>query len=351
MFAYVGCFTSEKRHGHGKGISIFEVSESNRSWSLLEVFQTIPNPTFLALDHKNSHLYSAHGDGSEISAYAIDRTSGKLRFLNREATGGNNSAHLTVDPSDRYVILANGPGIAVYPIRQNGSLAPFNDKVVPPGEPGPHHSKQKDPHPHMVLFDSSGRWVLAADHGVDRVHIYGFNATQGKLVTKDSGSVKTRNGAAPRHLTFHPAKSIAYVLNEHDSTVAAYHWNADRGELVPFQVMTTLPTTHTGNNVTSEIAIAPSGKFLYVSNRGHDSIAIFSIAPDSGMLAPAGWEPTRGKHPRFFTLDESGDFMYVANLDSDTIVVFQVDHDTGQLSATGQIVETGSPSCIVFSKP
>jgi 6-phosphogluconolactonase (cycloisomerase 2 family) len=248
------------------------------------------------------------------------------------------------------MVLANGPGIAVYPINQDGSLAPASDILVPPGERGPYrHEQGHGAHPHQVLFDPSGRFLVAPDKGVDRVHIYRLDTASGKLVANDPPCVKSRYGAGPRHIAFHPTRPLAYLINELDSTVTTYAWDAARGELKPLQVITTLPTTYTGDNTGAEIAVAPSGRFVYGSNRGHDSIVIFSVDAGTGMLAPVGWEPTQGKKPRFFTLDPAGDFLYVANQDSDTIVAFRVDQRSGTLTPTGHIVETGTPSCIVFT--
>jgi 6-phosphogluconolactonase len=182
------------------------------------------------------------------------------------------------------------------------------------------------------------------------VLIYRLDAASGKLVANDPGYVRTRKAAGPRHMAFHPTQPWAYVANELDSTVAAYTWNSESGEFKPFEVITTLPTNYTGNNSPAEIFVAPSGKFVYVSNRGHNSIAIFSVDPASGELAQVGWESTRGKTPRFFALAAGGTMLYAANLESHNIVAFRIDQQTGKPAATGQVIETGSPSCILFSR-
>jgi 6-phosphogluconolactonase len=295
-------------------------------------------------------LYAAHGDSGEVSAHAIDKSTGKLRALNRQPTQGDNSPHVTIDPTGRFVVVANGPGIAVYPIVQDGTLAPASEVLVPPGEPGPYHREQgHGAHPHQVLFDPGGRFLVAPDKGVDRVHVYRLDTASGKLVANDPPAVKSRYGAGPRHIAFHPTQPYAYLINELDSTVTTYEWDATRGRLTPRQVITTLPTTYTGDNTGAEIAVAPSGRFVYGSNRGHDSIVVFSVDQANGTLEPVQWEATQGKRPRFFALDPAGNQLLVANQDTNTIVVFRIDQATGKLSATGQIVETGTPSCIVFS--
>ena len=347
-FAYVGCFTTEERKAKGKGISVYRIDRTSGAWQLVEVFDTIPNPHYLALDHTQRFLYSAHGDSSETCAYAVDKETGKLTFLNKQPTGGNNSSTVMPDPTDRYIVLANGPGVAVFPINEDGSLAPFTDKVVPPGEPGPYRKEQKGPHPHQASFDLTGRFVVVPDKGLDKVHVFRFDALHGKLVPCDPPFVKARYGAVPRHVTFHPTKPYAYVVNEMESSVTAYHWNNETGELRPFQIVPTTPTTFTGDNTGAEITIASSGRFVYASNRGHNSIVIFSVDPANGMIKPIGWESVQGKRPRFFCLDPDGCHLYAANQDSHTIVAFRVDRETGGLTPTGQVIETGSPSCIVF---
>lgn len=348
-FAYIGCFTTEKRKARGKGIAVYRVDQATGAWTLVEAYDAIPNPHYLALDRTQKFLYSAHGDSSEIGAYAIDKQTGKLKLLNKQPTGGDNSSSVMPDPSNRYIVLANGPGVAVFPVNEDGSLAPRSDLALPSGEPGPYRRHQDEPHPHQAWFDLSGRFVVVPDKGLDKVHVYQFDARGGKLVPCDPPFVKCRHGAGPRHVTFHPAGHYAYVVNELDSTVTAYHWDSETGELKPFQIISTTPTTYTGDNTGAEIAVAPSGKFVYASNRGHDSIVIYSVDPASGMLAHVGWESVQGRKPRFFGLDPDGSQLYAANEDSHTIVAFRVDRETGKLTPTGQIVETGSPSCIVFA--
>jgi len=350
MFAYVGCFTTARRKALGKGISVYGIDQGG-AWTLLQTIETVPNPQFIAFDRQRRFLYSVHGDGSEVSAYAIDKPSGQLRFLNKQPTNGNNSTHLTPDPSNRYIVIGNGPGVAVFPINPDGSLAPFSDMVPATGDVGPHRNQRgAGPHPHYVSFDPSGRFLVAPDRGTDRILIYRLDPLTGKLAANDPGFARTRTGAGPRHLAFHPAKPWAYVCDELDSTVTAYAWNSERGEFKALQVIPTLPETYIGNNSPAEIEVAPAGNYAYVSNRGHNSIVTFSIDPAAGTLKPVGWEPTQGRTPRFFTLDPTGGLLYAANLESHTIVAFRVDQATGKLTPTGLVVETGSPSCIVFAR-
>lgn len=350
LFAYIGSFTSERRKARSKGISVYRV-DGGGSWSLVQTLETLPNPQFIAFDLQKKFLYSVHGDGTEVSSYAIDRASGRISFLNKQPTGGNNSTHLTVDPTNRYLVIGNGIGVAAFAINPDGSLAPYSDMVPAGGDVGPHRNQiGPGPHPHFVGFDPSGRFLLAPDRGTDRTLIYRLDSSSGKLVPHDPAFARSRPGAGPRHLAFHPARPWAYVCDELDSTVTAYAWDAARGDLKPFQVITTLPEDFVGGNSTAEIQFAPSGNYVYVSNRGHNSIVIFRVDQASGRLSPVGWEPTRGRTPRFFTLDPTGRLLYAANLDSDSITAFAVDTATGRLSPTGQAVETGSPSCIIFAR-
>ena len=215
MYAYVGCFTTARRKARGKGISVYRIDDApgpSVSWSLIEVFETIANPGFFALDSKQRFLYASHGDGDMVSAYAIDPQTRKLKFLNQQPSSGDNGPHLIVDPSDRYVVVANGPGIAVLPINADGSLAPSTDAVVPPGKEGPYKREQGlGAHPHQVVFDASGRFLLSPDKGVDATHIYKLDLASGKLAPNDPPCVKSRYGAGPRHLLFHPSRPFAFI--------------------------------------------------------------------------------------------------------------------------------------------
>lgn len=348
-FAYVGCFTTEKRKARGKGVAVFRIDPATGAWTFVEACDAIPNPHYVCLDHTQQCLYSAHGDSSEIGAYAIDSQTGKLKFLNKQNTDGDNSSTVEVHSSNRWVLLSTGPGVAVYPIQPDGSLAPYTDLVIPQGKPGPYRGEQEGPHPHQATFDLTGRFVVVPDKGLDIVLVFRFDAERGKLVPCDPPFVKARYGAIPRHIAFHPKRPYAYVVNEQDSTVNAYHWDTARGELKPFQRVPTTPTTYVGDNMAAEIAIAPSGKFLYASNRGHDSIVVYAVDAATGAIESIGWESVQGKKPRFFGPDPGWSHLYAANENSHTIVVFRVNHENGKLAPTGQVIETGSPTCIAFA--
>jgi len=350
MFAYVGCYTSKERNGKGEGITVYRIDPATGQWSEVQVVRELVNPSWLTLDRQQRFLYAAHGDGGEATAFAIDRDGGRLSLLNRQPTDGRNGVRLGIDASNRFVVLANySTGtVAVLPINPDGTLGRLTDLVTLEGKPGPHRTEQASAHPHDVVFDPRGRFIVVPDKGLDTTFVFRLDTTRGKLVPAEPASVASRPGAGPRHVDFHPSKPYLYQINELDSTLTTFKFDTERGELMPLQTITTLPPSFTGTSTTSEIAVAPSGRFVYGSNRGHDSIVIFAVDGGTGVLSPVGWESTQGRVPRFFALDPSGAFLYAANQNSDTIVAFSVDQATGRLKPTGQVVKTGSPSSIVF---
>jgi 6-phosphogluconolactonase (cycloisomerase 2 family) len=346
-FMYVGSYTSEAR-GHGDGISVYR--REAKGWTLVQVFKEFADPSFLALDRQGRCLYSAHGDGTQATAYRIDPTSGRLSVINQQPTGGRNGVHLAVDATSRFLVLANYASgtVVVFPINPDGSLGPVSHVEIMTGTPGPHRTQQESSHPHHCPFDPTGRFIVVPDKGLDAVFVYRLDTSNGKLVSAVPRAVSSRAGAAPRHVDFHPTRPFAYVINEIDSTITTCEFDPARGVLRPLQIVTTLPDSYTGNNSGAEIAVAPSGRFVYGSNRGHDSIVIFSIDNQTGRLGVVGWEPTEGRTPRYFGLDPPGTHLYAANQNSDTIFVFSVNQLTGKLMTTGEVVKVGSPSTIVF---
>jgi len=349
MLAYVGGYTSKDRDGRGDGINVYRVDEGSGAWSHVQRLGDLVNPSWLTLHRWRPVLYSAHGQEQEATAYSIDPGSGRLAVLNRQPTQGKNGVRLGIEASDRYLVCANYSSgtVAVLPIEPDGSLGALRDLVPLTGKTGPHPTEQTSAHPHDVAFDPRGRFCLIPDKGLDAIFVFRVDEG-GKLVPGAPASVAARPGAGPRHAGFHPTAPFAFVLNELDSTLTAYRFDAETGALEPRQTLTTLPPGWNGRNTTSEIAVAPSGRFVYASNRGHDSVTIFRVDEATGDLAPVGWEPVQGRTPRFITLDPTGALLYAANQDSDTIVEFRVDPRAGTLAATGQVVPVGSPSSIVF---
>lgn len=349
MYAYVGSRTTRERNARGEGISIFRVDPDQGALELVGIEKGLTNPSFLALSRDGRCLYTVHGDASEVSAFRVDAQTGGLGFINREGTQGRNPVHLAFDPSGKYLVVSNhiGASLAVLPVNPDGSLAPLSQLLALEGPVGPHRIEQKQAKPHFNPFDPSGRFVVVPDKGLDRVFSFEFAA--GRLQPAAQPFTVTRESAGPRHLAFHPQLPMAYVVNELDSTVTAYRFDADTGALQPLQWLSALPDTFTGNSRASGIEIDARGRFLYASNRGYDSIAIFAIDGASGRLRFLGAQPTGGKTPRFFALSPNGRFLFALNEDSDCIVTFAVDPHTGQLAATGAQVHCGSPVCMVFS--
>jgi 6-phosphogluconolactonase (cycloisomerase 2 family) len=349
QFAYVGSFTSDARKARGEGISVYHIDPDSGRWARVQALSREVNPGYLAVDPKRPVLYAVHSEANQVSAFAINGTTGELTLINRQSCGGDNPVHLALDATGRCLVVANyGSGsVIVLPVGADGSLGPKSDLVELKGELGPHRTEQSVPHPHHCRFDPGGRMVVVPDKGLDRLFVFTLDAAKGKLVPASQPSMKTRSGAGPRHIAFHPRLPYAYVINELDSTVSAFRL-AGAGALEPVQIQPSLPAAFTGDNTGAAIDVAPSGRFVYVSNRGHDSIGIFRVDESSGLLSPVGWEPTKGPTPRFIGLDPTGRRLYAANQRGDTIVEFDVDEATGTLRATGRIVVAGTPVCVVW---
>jgi 6-phosphogluconolactonase (cycloisomerase 2 family) len=351
MFAYVGCYTTAQRYARGDGIHIYRVDAEAGAWTHLDHVGGLVNPSFLTLSRDKRFLYSAHGDETYATAFAVDRETGKLTMLGRTETGGRNGVHLAIDPGGRFAIVANyGSGaVAVLPIRKDGSLDAPSQTVPLEGQPGPHRIEQPGSRPHQIVFDPSGRYVVVPDKGLDRVFVFRFDAETGKLSPTAQGSVVARSGSGPRHAAFHPTLPVLWVLNEIASTVTTYYWDAERGHLRPAEVLPSTPPDHTGENTAAEIAVSHDGRFVYCSNRGHDSIGIFAADRETGLLKSSGWMPSQGRTPRFICLDPTGRRLHAANEQSDTVVAFRIDAESGKLTPTGQPVHNASPVTIAFA--
>lgn len=363
-FVYVGAYTEPSEHGRAAGISVFHMEPSSGALTQVRIIAGVVNPSFLAIDPPRRYLFAVNETamhdgqpGGGASAFALDDTNGNLTPLNQQPTHGTFPAHLTVDPTGAYLLVANyGSGnVAVYPIGAGSDLGAMSDLVQNSGS-GPNTARQAGPHAHMITFDPSGRFALLVDLGIDQTLIYRLDTTTGKLNAHDitvdgvteQACGQAAPGAGPRHIAFHPTNRYAYVINELGSTIDAFAWDAARGTLGHRQTVSTLPADFAGTNSGAEIVVHPSGRFLYGSNRGHNSIATFAIDVASGHLTALGHEPTQGKNPRSITLDPTGAFLLAANQDSDSIVTLRIDQSTGMLTATGNITQTPTPVCLLF---
>jgi 6-phosphogluconolactonase (cycloisomerase 2 family) len=350
IFAYVGAYTTQSLNGHGEGLTVFRLDPATGGWQPIQALKEgAADASFLALDRSNRFLYAVNEGQEEVSAFALEPGSGQLTWLNTQPTGGSTPASLSVAPDGRFVIVANyfGGNVAVLPVGDKGQLGPVSQLITLEGQTGPDKVEQSQSHPHDVCFDPTGQYVLVPDKGFDRVFIYNYAADTGRLTPADPPFVTVEAGAGPRHLVFHPNGRFAYLINELGSSISVFSYAANPLALEELQVVCTLPVSFSGTNTCAEIAVAPSGKFVYGSNRGHDSIVVFAVDPDNGQLSPLQWQATGGKTPRFFMLDAPGERLYAANQDSDTITIFEVNRQAGLLSPTGQVVPTGSPVCIV----
>ena len=349
-FAYIGCRTTKARNARGKGLSVYRLDKPGGAWTRVQCVEDLVNPSYLAFGRHRRTLYAVHGDHSEVSAFRIDPQNGALTFINQQSTYGRNPVHLAVDQGNRFLVVANYAtgSIVSLPLRQDGGLDPVCDLLLLPGKTGPHREQQSLSHPHQVLLDPSESCFIIPDKGLDATFVVEVDGDCGLLRLHEAKSI-ARPGAGPRHAAFHPTAPILYVLNELDSTVTTCHYDATTRTITALEVVTTQPAEFFGDNTGAAIEILPSGRFVYVSNRGHDSVTIFAVDSVSYRLKPAGRALSKGSVPRCIALDPSGQTLFVANEGSDTIVLFQIDQGSGALTPTGQVVETGSPVCIVFN--
>jgi 6-phosphogluconolactonase len=349
-FAYLGCYTTPDRNGHGQGINVYRADPESGNLTSVQRIDGEENPSFFAIEPRQRFLYTVHGgEINQVSAFAIDRATGRLTLLNRQSSHGANPVYLAVDAASRWLVLANFTGgtIAAYPLGDDGRIGEATDVHAHTGPLGPHPDRQTMPHPHQITWDPASRFLFVPDRGEDRTYVYRLTS-EGKFVAHDPGVIVSPPGSGPRHIAFHPRGGYAYLLHEMGSLITVFAYESERGMLQPLQMLSTLPSDFAGSSTAAEIVVAPSGKCVYASNRGHDSIVILAMDPATGMLTPVDWVSTQGKTPRHFNLDPAGSFLYAENQDSATVVTFRVDPTTGRLTPTGHVVGAGSPACLVF---
>lgn len=343
---YVGTYTS----GDSKGIYQLEFDDSTGATSLAGLAVEAKNPSFLAVHPTMPVLYACSEleNGAGVAAFAVDAASGRLTLMNGQPAGGS-ACHVAVSGNGRYAAVANyGAGsCSVYPVEASGALGSAIGTFQHEGS-SVHPQRQTAPHAHSANFDASGRFVIVPDLGIDKLMIYKIAGES--VAPNDPPFAGVAAGSGPRHFDFHPTEPWAYVVNELGNTVTAFRWDGEKGVLETLGSAGTLPEDFAGENTTAHIEVHPSGKFLYASNRGHDSIAVFAIDQSTGMITAKGQTKTGGKTPRNFTQDPSGKFLLAANQNSNDIFVFKIDQDSGALTATGTRIEVPAPVCLVFAK-
>jgi 6-phosphogluconolactonase (cycloisomerase 2 family) len=352
LYAYVGCYTTPERQGQGRGISVYRV-DGPGDWTKVAITATEPNPSFLAVDPARGVLFAVHGDQEVASAYRIDPDTGELSHLNTQGCGGVNPVHLVLTPGGARLLVAGyrSGTIAALPVDGTGGLSPPEWVMDLAGEAGPDRDEQPGPLPHHIRLGRGGRYVYVPDKGTDRVHQFRLDEGTGTLRPLVPAASVARRGDGPRHLEFHPALNRAYVINELASTVTVYDVDPADGTLTPRQWGSTIPPDCFVRTSAAELVLTPDGRWLFASNRGHDSIARYRVDPADGTLAPVGWTPSGGQTPRFITLDPDAATLYAANQDSHSIRAFQIGAATGDLAPIGPGIVTESPSCIVFASP
>jgi 6-phosphogluconolactonase len=352
MWVYFGTYTGAK----SKGIYVSRFDPATGKLGAPELAVATASPSFLALHPSRRFLYAA-GESSRlegkrvgvVSAFSLDLISGRLTLLNQQSSGGEGPCHLAVDPSGKCLLVANyGNGVvAALPIQPDGTLAEPGTVIQHQGS-SVNRSRQAGPHAHFITTDPADRIALACDLGLDKVLVYRLDPAKATLVANDPPFASLKPGSGPRHLAFDPTGQFVFLINEMGATLTAFAYDAKRGALTELQTVSTLPETFAGGRSGAEVQVHPSGKFVYASNRGHDSIAVFGFNAERGQLTFLQHQETQGKTPRHFALDPTGQWLLAENQDSDSVVEFRVEASTGRLSPTGQTISVGSPVCAVF---
>lgn len=353
MQAFVGTYTRKEGHVDGKAKGIYQINADTSNGQLFRI-STVPdiiNPSFVTFSPDGRYLYAASEIGGDddpsgfVYAYSVDGIT--VQNLNRQISHGMAPCHLVVHPSGKYLFVANYlGGIAMYPIQTDGSLAEASHVQYFEGS-GP-NARQKASHPHSITLEHEGRFAYVADLGTDKIMIFSINLEKGSLEPAAIPFAKVAPGAGPRHLTFHPNGQLVYVINELNSTITTFSFDRADGHLEALQTVPTLPMSFTGENTCADIHLTPDGRFLYGSNRGHNSLALFTIDPGTGFLEPIGHQPAGGEVPRNFAIDPHGRFLYVANQNSDNIVQFKIDATNGSLTKVDEL-HIPTPVCIQFA--
>ena len=358
-FVYIGTYTAEAG-STSKGIYAYRFDTDTGEIASIGVAAETANPSFLAVHPNQRFLYAVNETGNyqgqksgAVSAFSIDHTTGKLTLLNEVASKGADPCYITVDKTGKYVLVANytGGSVAVFPVLEDGRLGEATAFIQHTGH-GADPERQEGPHAHSIDLSPDERFAIVDDLGLDETLVYRFDRAKGSLTLNDpqiyTTLAKADPGAGPRHFAFNPNGKFAYVVNEIQSTVSVLSYDGSAGVLRRLQTISTYPKDFSAHNDDAEIQVQPSGKFLYASNRGHDSIAVFAIDPDKGTLTLVEYASTNGKTPRSFEIAPGGSLLFAANEKSNNIVVFSIDAKTGRLKPTGKVLDVSEPVCVKF---
>ena len=338
-----------------QGLYVFEFDRRTGQMTEIQTVSDREGPNFQALHPEGTHLYSVSGeslsedapDQGTITAYRIDQETGTLARMNEQSTEGEGPAHVSIDPRGRFAYVSNfsSGSLSVFAMKEDGRLSEAVEVVQHEGS-SINKKRQSGPHVHSIVPSPDGRFIYVSDMGTDEIMVYAVNQNTGALSPARDASAAATPGAGPRHFTLHPDGAFAYSLQQISSTVAAYRVDHTTGALTRIQRVELLPNGFEESNQAADVHISPDGTFLYASNRGHNSLAIFRIDKASGKLSLVDHEPTRGAHPRNFIMDKKGRFVFVANRDDDEVVVFERDQQTGQLRYTGERVHVPMAVCL-----
>ena len=361
-YVYVGTYTAPHTPPGGTtssrahGVYVFRMDGSSGALTQVQVVET-ENPSWVTLDARGRCLYAANEVGAwkdqtnsgGVSAFSVDRATGRLAFLNDQPTRGAGATHTTLDPSGRWLVASNyhAGTFTLLPVERDGQVGAASDVFAPTGS-GPDRVRQEAPHAHQARFDPGGTFALGADLGLDRVWSWRIDAEAGKFVANSVPAIQVASGSGARHFDFHPNGRLLYVLNELTNSITAFTYAATAGTAIWLQTVLTLPEEFSGTSHTSEVIVHPGGNWLYATNRGHDSLVSFTIDQATGKLGAPRWVATQGRVPRGCGIDPSGTLLLVGNSASDSVVAFRIDQATGALEPTGAVTHTPAPVAFAF---
>lgn len=344
IYAYVGTYTGSGSNG----IYLYTFDVNSGQFTPTGYCAESKNPSFLAIDAQQHYLYSVNeSNEGQVVSFRMDQTTKELTRINVQSSQGKHPCHMSVNREGTFLFAVNytGGSVCLYPIHEDGSIEDISHFIQHEGH-GPRADRQESAHPHSIFIDPSNKWMLVPDLGLDTIFIYKLNASEQKLV--EHRQVKVHAAAGPRHLEFHPTTPYVYVINELDSTITSFSFDSALGDLIAVQTIPTLPEGFAGDNICADIHITPNGKFLYGSNRGDNSLAVYRIDTSTGLLTLVEIVSVGGRTPRNFAIAPDGKFLLAANQDSDNIVIFRIDQEAGRLSNLNLDAEISKPVCIKF---